>query len=270
MHDLGGKLAVVTGAAGGIGAALARALSAEGCRLALVDSSGDALLELARSLGSHASPHVMDVASADAWDELAAWALREQGGADLVVHNAGVTIHGRFASQTRADLDRIVGVNLLGVMHGCRAFLPQLTAKREAHVVIVSSLAGRVAFPYQSTYSATKFAVRGFASALRMEVRADGIGVTTVMPGAVATRLLERAHSYDATGSKKMATLMQSHGARPERVAARIVAAIRADEAEVMIGWDASATTLAHHLSPALFSRALSMGMGLFERARRG
>jgi short-subunit dehydrogenase len=212
----------------------------------------------------------MDVTSADAWDELANRLEREQGGAHLLVHNAGVTIHGRFGSQSRADVDRIVGVNLLGVMHGCRAFLPQLTSKHGAHVVVVSSLAGRVAFPYQSTYSATKFAVRGFASALRMEVRADRIGVTTVMPGAVATRLLERAQSYDVHGSAKMAALMQSYGTRPERVAQRIVAAIRADEAEVLIGWDASATTLAHALSPALFSRALSLGMGMFERARRG
>lgn len=255
MHRLEGKVAVVTGAAGGIGAALARRLRAEGCRLALVDVRGAELGPTERGV----TTHTMDVADPVAWDELAETVEAAHGGADLLVNNAGITVHGPFAAQSAADLDRIVDVNLRGVLHGCRAFLPQLLARGEAHIVNVSSLAGRVAFPHQSTYCATKFAVRGFSAALRMELSGRGVGVTAVMPGAVATRLLEAARSYDRPASRKMAELMLAHGTRPERVADRIVRAIRNDEPEVLIGWDARLTTALSALAPSALYGVLAL-----------
>lgn len=257
MKELRGTVAVITGAAGGIGAALARALHREGARVVLVDLARAPLEDAARSLGEGAIARPMDVSDGEAWDALAA-EVHEQGGADLLINNAGITILGAFADQSRADVDRIVDVNLKGVLHGCRAFLPQLAARR-GHVVNVSSLAGRVAFPYQSTYCATKFAVRGFTASLRMEL-AGRVGVTAVLPGTVATRLLQAAHSYDATASGKMAELMLAHGVRPEHVADRVLQAIRRDEAEVLIGWDARLTTAAQSLTPALLTGALAAG----------
>lgn len=255
MQSLHDKLAVVTGAAGGIGAALARHLAAEGCRLVLVDLHPAPLRDLARSLG--ATAHPMDVRDRDAWQDLAQLVERSHGGADILVNNAGLTILGAFLEQSFDELDRIVDVNLKGVLYGCRALAPQLVARGAGHVVNVSSLAGRVAFPYQSSYCATKYAVRGFTAALRMELAASGVGVTAVMPGAVATSLLETAQTYDASASRRMAELMLAHGARPERVAARIVRAIERDEAEVVIGWDAFVTTTAEMLAPRLVTTAL-------------
>ncbi len=254
MDALRGKVAVVTGAAGGIGGAIAARLRAEGCRLALVDLDAGSLVS-----APDVTTHAMDVSDARSWEALAAEVKEAHGGADLLVNNAGLTIHGTFADQSVEDLDRIVDVNLKGVLYGCRAFLPQLRARGAGHVVNLSSLAGRVAFPYQSTYCATKFAIRGFSAALRMELAGDGVGVTAVMPGAVATRLLDAARSYDRRASRKMAELMLEHGVRPERVADRVVRAIRRDEAEVLIGWDARVTTTAQALAPSVLYGALSM-----------
>lgn len=264
MRQLRGKVAVVTGAAGGIGAALARRLRAEGCRLALVDLDAPKLGPAEEGVTTHA----MSVADAVAWGRLADEVQAVHGGADLLVNNAGITILGTFGDQSLEDLDRIVDVNLKGVLYGCRALLPQLAARGEGHVVNVSSLAGRVAFPYQSTYCATKFAVRGFSAALRMELAASGVGVTAVLPGAVATRLLDTAQSYDRSASQKMAALMLEHGLRPERVADRVVTAIRRDEAEVLIGWDARLTTVAHALAPSALYGALASGLRARARAR--
>lgn len=252
LHD---KLAVVTGAAGGIGAALARRLAAEGCRLVLVDLSPTPLRDLARALG--ATAHPMDVRDPAAWQDLARLVERSHGGADLLVNNAGLTIHGTFLDHSFEDLDRIVDVNLKGVLYGCRVLVPQLVARGAGHVVNVSSLAGRVAFPYQSSYCATKYAVRGFTAALRMELAPAGVGVTAVMPGAVATGLLETAQSYDPRASRRIAELMLAHGARPDAVASRIVRAIERDEAEVVIGWDALLTTATETLAPGLVGALL-------------
>jgi len=260
MRALHGKLAVVTGAAGGIGAAIARALAAEGARLCLIDLRPDALDDVAAELAgeSDVETHVLDVADADGWKALAAGVEARSGGADLLVNNAGLTVVGSFADQSYEDLDRIVDVNLRSVLYGCRAFLPQLRARPEAHIVNVSSLAGRVGFPYQSTYCATKYAVRGLSVTLRMELAGDGIGVTTVLPGAVATELLSRARSYDGEATGVLSKLMLRHGVPPRRVAKRVVRAIRRNEAEVLIGWDARVLTTAATLSPTLVRHGLA------------
>jgi short-subunit dehydrogenase len=270
MLELRDKVAVVTGSSAGIGAALAVALHAEGCRVALVDIAPRLPDELASStdtsVHSSITVHEVDVADGAAWDALAAEVEARHGSASILVNNAGLTVVGAFADHTHDDIERIVDVNVKGVMHGCRAFLPQLLssgAKRGAHIVNVSSLAGRVAFPYQTAYSATKFAVRGFTAALRIELAARGVGVTAVLPGAVATNLLGAARSYDAAGSSKLAALMLAHGVRPRRLAARVLRAIRQDEPEVSIGLDAYVATTAHAVAPAILRGALSLAFRL-------
>jgi short-subunit dehydrogenase len=260
MDRLASKVSVITGAAAGIGAALARQLAEAGAHLVLVDRD-PAVAQLAASLPS-AEAHIFDVGDPGAQRALADAVAARHGGADLVVANAGINVHGLFLEQSFEDLERIVRVNLLGVLYLVRALGPGM--RRGGQVVVVSSLAGRVPFPYQTTYCATKYAVRGFAAALRPELTPRGIGVTAVMPGAVATRLLETASSYDRSASAKMAELMLRFGASPERVAASIVQAIRADTPEVLVGWDA-------RLATRLFERGL-LGplLGAATRARSG
>jgi short-subunit dehydrogenase len=249
---------VVTGAAGGIGAALVRRLHADGAHVIAVDVASEPLVSLASELGPRCVAHVLDVTDPVGWERLAD-EVATRGGARILVNNAGITVHGLFASHALADVDRVVDVNLKSVLYGCRAFLPQLCAAERAHIVNVSSLAGRVAFPYQSIYSATKFAVRGFSAALRIELAPHGVGVTAVLPGAVATRLLESARSYDGAASRSLAGLMLAHGVRPERLAERVVRAIRDDEAEVVVGWDARVALAARALAPRLLSHALEL-----------
>lgn len=250
-------VAIVTGAAGGIGAAIAKALADRGARVVLVDRDRTAL-ERTASAVPRATTHTMDVSDADAWQRLVRDVEQSHGGLDVLVSNAGLTIVGPFESQSIEDVDRIVDVNLKGVLYGCRAVVPRLRARGRGHLVNVSSLAGRVPFPYQTTYCATKYAVRGFTAALRMELAGSGVGVSCVLPGAVATRLLERAPSYDAPASEKLAELMLAHGMPPAHVAARVVRAIERDEAEVLVGLDARLTTLARTFVP----RALEAGLG--------
>lgn len=267
MRELRGKVAVVTGAAAGIGRAIAKGLAEEGAVPYLVDVDGGALEATVAELRQHheVGSRVVDVRDAGAWESLAAEVSDRHGGADLLVNNAGITIHGAFADQTVADLDRIVDVNLRGVLYGCRAFLPQLRARSPAHIVNISSLAGRVPFPYQSTYCATKYAVRGLSAALRMELAADDIGVTAIMPGAVATSLLDRGTSYDKKASATMAKLMLAYGVNPDRLAARAIRAIRRNEGEVRVGWDAWVTPTVTALAPGLLER----GLGAAFRRRR-
>lgn len=260
MRELRGKVAIVTGAGGGIGAAIAKRLAREGCRVVLLDRSVDAVEKVRAEIGGDARAHAFDVGDRDAWTRLAAELQREHAVVDLLVNNAGITVHGAFADHSLDDIDRIVRVNLLGVLYGCRVLLPLLRASGDAHIVNVSSLAGCVAFPFQSTYSATKFAVRGVSHALRMELAGHGIGVTAVLPGTVATRLLETATTYDRTASGRIAELMLAFGVRPEAVADRVVRAVRANEGEVTIGWDAHLARNAYAVAPGLLSRSLAAG----------
>lgn len=258
MMDLASKVSVITGAAGGIGAALATRLGDAGMRLVLVDRDPE-VLAVAGSIPG-AEGHVMDVTDAEAQRELAEHVRRSHGGVDLVIANAGINVHGLFLDQSFEDIERIVRVNLLGVLYLVRALGPDV--RSGGHVVLVSSLAGRVPFPYQTTYCATKFGVRGFGAALHPELSARGVGVTTVMPGTVATRLLQTASSYDRGASARMADLMLRYGLSPEKVAARIVDAVRRGEREVLIGWDA-------RLATGLFDRGvLGPLLGAATRAR--
>jgi len=257
------RLVVITGAGGGIGEALARRMNAAGARVVLTDVRADAIDALASEL-PRARARAMDVTRSADWDALADELARE-GGADVLVNNAGITVLGAFADQSLGDLERVLDVNLRGVIYGCHAFVPQLVARR-GHLVNVSSLAGVVAFPYQSTYCATKFAVRGLSASLRMELAPRGVGVTAVLPGAIATRLLERARSYDGAASQKMVELMLAHGTPPSRVADRIVRAIERDEGEVVIGWDAHATTALAAIAPRVLRRALTAGFRVRDR----
>ncbi len=267
MKDLIGRVAIVTGAGAGLGEALARRLVREGAQLALVDRDAEAIERLAKAL-PRTSAHPMDVTRRDAWPELLERVRHLHGGLDLLVNNAGLTIVGAFEEQSSDEIDRIVDVNLRGVLHGCHAAIP-LLRERRGHIVNVSSLAGQAPFPYQTTYCATKYAVRGFSAALRIELRQAGVGVSCVMPGTIATRFLDRAASHDAVASTKLAELMLARGMPPGAVAERIVTAVRRDEGEVLIGMDARVTVLAHRLAPRAVSRGLGAAFAWRTREKR-
>ncbi len=177
---LGGKVAVVTGASRGIGAAVARALDAEGVRLGLASRSGDDL-----ELDAVAQP--CDVSDSAQVDALVAATVERFGRLDILVADAGVGAYGAFLDLAPEHLEEMIDVNVKGTLYAVRAALPHLLASGEADIVTVASEAGRRGLPYEAVYCASKFAQVGFTRALDHELRERGVRCTNVCPGGVAT-----------------------------------------------------------------------------------
>jgi NADP-dependent 3-hydroxy acid dehydrogenase YdfG len=181
MTSLEGKVALVTGASRGIGAAVARSLAAEGVRLALASRSGDDLgLD-----GAVARP--CDVRRRDDLEALAAEAVERFGGIDILVANAGVGAYGPFLDLPANQLEEMIDVNVKGTLYAVRATLPHLLQSDEADIVTLASEAGRRGLPLEAVYCASKFAQVGFTRALDHELREQGVRCSNVCPGGVAT-----------------------------------------------------------------------------------
>jgi NADP-dependent 3-hydroxy acid dehydrogenase YdfG len=182
-----GRVAVVTGASSGIGAATARALAADGYRVALLARRVDRITALAKELGNGAIAIEADVTDRDSLLAAADRVQQELGGADVLVNNAGVMLLGPFSSDQRADYRRMVEVNLLGAITTTEVFLDQLK-NGGGDIVNISSVAGRTARPTNGVYTATKWGLNGWSESLRQELLPD-VRVTVIEPGAVATEL---------------------------------------------------------------------------------
>jgi NAD(P)-dependent dehydrogenase (short-subunit alcohol dehydrogenase family) len=181
MTSLEGRVALVTGASRGIGAAVARALAAEGVRLALASRSGS-------DLGLHgAVARPCDVRRPDDVEALAAEAVQRFGGIDILVANAGVGAYGPFLDLPADQLEEMIDVNVKGTLYAVRAALPHLLESDAADVVTLASEAGRRGLPFEAVYCASKFAQVGFTRALDHELREHGVRCSNVCPGGVAT-----------------------------------------------------------------------------------
>ncbi|WP_433327715.1 SDR family NAD(P)-dependent oxidoreductase [Spirillospora sp. CA-294931] len=268
MRDLNGKVAVVTGAASGIGAATARELARRGCDLALSDLNEDGLKKTAvaaERLGAKVSVHVVDAGDREAIYAFADAVTAEHGRAHILVNNAGVALIADAAAMSEPNLEWIMDINFWGVVHGTRAFLPHLERSGGGHIVNVSSVFGLFGVPSQSAYCASKFAVRGFTESLRMELDLAGspVSVTSVHPGGIRTNIVASAR-YEGTaavrgGTKEGTAALFEKIARttPERAATVIVAAITANRRRVRIGADAVALDLLARTFPRGYQRAL-------------
>jgi NADP-dependent 3-hydroxy acid dehydrogenase YdfG len=181
MTSLEGKVALVTGASRGIGAAVARAFAAKGVRLALASRSGDDL----GVDGAVARP--CDVRQPDDLEALAAEAVERFGGIDILVANAGVGAYGPFLELPADQLEEMIDVNVKGTLYAVRAALPHLLESDAADIVTLASEAGRRGLPLEEVYCASKFAQVGFTSALDHELREQGVRCSNVCPGGVAT-----------------------------------------------------------------------------------
>jgi NADP-dependent 3-hydroxy acid dehydrogenase YdfG len=181
MTSLEGKVALVTGASRGIGAAVARALGAEGVRLALASRSGE-------DLGLEAVvARPCDVRRPDDLEALAAEAATRFGGIDILVANAGVGAYGPFLDLPADQLEEMIDVNVKGTLYAVRAALPHLLESDAADIVTLASEAGRRGLPLEAVYCASKFAQVGFTRALDHELREQGVRCSNVCPGGVAT-----------------------------------------------------------------------------------
>jgi uncharacterized protein len=212
---------LLTGATGGIGATIARALVARGARLTLTGRRADALAPLARELEARAIP--CDLSDRRELDRLAA----EAAGVDLLVANAALPATGLLGELSYEEIDRMLEVNLRAPIALARALTPEMVRRGRGHVVFISSLSGKAASPASSIYSATKFGLRGFALGLRADLRPHGVGVSVVLPGFI------RDAGMFADASVR---LPRGVGTRsPEAVARGVIRAIERNRAEVEV-----------------------------------
>jgi NADP-dependent 3-hydroxy acid dehydrogenase YdfG len=201
--DHTGRVAVVTGASSGIGAATARALAANGYRVALLARRADRIGALADELGDAAIAIEADVTDRDSLVAAAQRVDTELGGADVLVNNAGVMLLAPFTSEQRAEQRQMVEVNLLGAMTATEVFLDQLR-DGGGDLVNISSVAGRTARAGNAGYAATKWGLNGWSEALRQELQPD-VRVIVVEPGAVATELPDHiTHAQTREGVEQM------------------------------------------------------------------
>jgi len=192
MPRLRGKVALVTGAAGGIGAAAARAMAAEGAELLLTDADAAGVEQVAQDLGEHASSRSHDVTSEDDWQAVTDWALQTHGQVDVLVNNAGVFLAAPLADTTPDAFRRVIDVNTTGVFLGMRALAPAMCERQAGSIVNVSSVAGLMGSPYLTAYAASKWAVRGMTKVVAKELAAFGVRVNSVHPGQIDTDMNAR------------------------------------------------------------------------------
>src|SRR6267154_3180523 len=271
MRDIKGVVAVVTGAASGIGRALAVDLARLGAQLALADVNTAGLEETRALLGNAtARTYTVDVSKASAVENFAHEVQRDFGRASLIINNAGVALMGTLAEVSLEDMEWLLGINFWGVVHGCKFLLLLLQRETDAHIVNLSSIFGLIGPPGQAAYAASKFAVHGFSQSLREELRAtSAIKVTSVHPAGIATPIANRARAASGVTSaarqeaeeyfKKVALIT------PEEAALVIIKGVLANKNRVLIGSDAYRIDRIQRLFPA---RASAMFASFLEKRR--
>jgi NAD(P)-dependent dehydrogenase (short-subunit alcohol dehydrogenase family) len=248
VSDLTGRTALVTGAGSGIGRETALAFARRGADLVVCDVNETGVQETAGRIQSlrrgRVASHVVDVADARQMADFAAAVHASIPAVDLLMNNAGIGIGGGFLDTSLEDWDRILGVNLLGVIHGCHFFVPSMVARGAGgHVINVSSAAGYVATSSLAAYCTTKFGVLGLSEALRDELAVHRIGVTTVCPGLINTPITRSSKLVGPYASEalreEMVRVYERRNYPPERVAENILKAVARNRAVAPIAAEA-------------------------------
>jgi NAD(P)-dependent dehydrogenase (short-subunit alcohol dehydrogenase family) len=256
------RVAVVTGAASGLGRALAHRLAELGATLELcdVDEPGlETTAEACRARGASVGSHLVDVGDHDAVARFAEDVVGTHGAVRVVINNAGIALAKQATEQDVGDVHRVLDVNLRGVINGTQAFLPALAASGDGRLVNISSVFGLVPMPFNSAYNASKFGVRGYTEAVAIELALDGapISVTCVHPGGIATNIAANAQS--APGNEQLLvsfeTLLRMP---PERAAEVILRAVARRRRRVLVGADAWALHLGSTLLGHRFQHAVT------------
>lgn len=240
-----GKKALITGAGSGIGKATALKLAAEGASLVLSDLNADAVRQTATEAAAHGAAaidvHVVNVAHWDGMQAMAANVHKAHGAMDILVNNAGVGMAGDFLSTTVEDWQWVLGINLMGVVHGCKLFAPPMVQRGQGHIVNLASAAGYYAAPDMSAYSASKHAVLGLSESLRAELADQGVGVSAICPGVINTGIVASSRMRGAAGQAQdnIVAFYRKRNYGPELVADAILSAIRHNRAVVPVSPEA-------------------------------
>ncbi len=192
MGRLEGKVALITGAAGGIGAAAARRLAREGARLLLTDADEERALALAKELGGDTDALAHDVTSEEHWQAVVEHAVEAHGRIDVLLNNAGVFLAAPLTDTTLEQFRRVQDVNVTGVFLGMRTVAPAMIERRAGSIINVSSVAGLTGPPYLTAYAASKWAVRGMSKVAAKELAQSGVRVNSLHPGQIDTDMNTR------------------------------------------------------------------------------
>ncbi|MEM7158948.1 MAG: SDR family oxidoreductase [Myxococcota bacterium] len=270
MRDFRDSVAVVTGAASGIGRALAHRLADMGARIAISDVDENGLEQTRAAVaqkGAEVQAWRLDVADRKAVFEHADAVVERFGRVHLVINNAGVTIAGTVKDTSIEDFEWLMGINFWGVVYGTKAFLPHLERSAWGHIVNVSSVFGIIAVPRQSSYNASKFAVRGFTEALRQELDAEGshISCTSVHPGGIKTNIARAAKTVgaDPWGGKRSPDKAASDFEKmarttPDEAARIILDAARRNKKRVLVGPDAHLIDMIQRSMPTSYQKLVA------------
>jgi short-subunit dehydrogenase len=266
METLADKVAVVTGAASGIGRSLATNLAAKGCHLAISDLNQEGLQETANLVSSQnvkITTHLVDVANRDQVYQYADEVVKQHGKANIVINNAGVALGDSIEDVSYEDFEWIMNINFWGVVHGTKAFLPYLKKEPEGHIVNISSINGIVPNPYNGPYCATKFAVKGFTETLRQELHGTSVGVTVVHPGGIKTDIVRngrfRKHAQPNMSKEHLAAVYDEKlfKTTADTAARTIVSGIENNKQRILIGGDAKFLDWLTRLFPVSATRLM-------------
>ena len=259
--ELKGQTAVLTGAASGIGQALAIQLGAQGCHLALVDRNIEGLEKTQRLITRPditISCHALDLANREQTLLLADEVMSHHSQVHMLINNAGVALGGSFEQTAPTDFDWLMRINFEALVDLTRQFLPLLKRHNQpAKIVNISSLYGLISPPGQSAYSASKFAVRGFSNALRHELNQTNVGVLVVHPGGIATAIARNAKIAEGIPSEEVSQ-RQAEAKKllkmpPSQAATYIIDGLHRDKARLLIGSDAKLLGFIERLFPVRY-----------------
>lgn len=264
-YNFANRWALITGAAAGIGRAIAMELAARGCNLFLVDVNLAGLEETKRLVGDAAQTRVLtaDLTDRAAADRILQGVIDAGLRIDLLINNAGVGVFGSFENATPEDFEWVMAINFDAPVRLVRAFLPMLRQSDDAWIINMSSLLGLIAAPGQVAYCASKFAIRGFTEALTCELEGSNVGVSVVHPGGVATEIALNARTPQGQGVK-LANIDAQRAAThaslkmPAAQAAQIILdGVARRKARILVGDDAKLMSRMQRLFPNKYRKML-------------
>jgi butyryl-CoA dehydrogenase len=273
MNSFKGQVAVITGAASGIGKALALKLAGQGCHLALADKDIAGLEAIQQEItffDVSCLIQELDVSDNQAFVNFAQRVNAQFSGVDMLFNNAGVSLIDSVENQSDEDFHWLMNINFWGVVYGTRAFLPYLKVAPHAHLVNVSSLFGLLSLPLQSAYNASKFAVRGFTESLKMEMAGTNVAVHCVHPGGIKTNITNNAKisTNQVPKSQILADFNKQAKTTAEQAADIILQGLVKNKRRILVGSDAKLLDKIVRWFPATYEKVLGFEKGVLKKRK--
>ena len=271
--------ALVTGAASGLGRALAQRLAADGCHVALCDLKETDLISLGEELRTkypdiRVSTHLSNIGQKASMMEMRQEVLKIHGGINFLFNNAGVTLCDSVRDGHFADFEHVVNVNLMGAVFGTKIFLKDLESQETAHIINISSMFGAVAYPNHTAYCTSKFGLRGFSESLSIELRHSHVHVHCVLPGFIRTSLLDNGKLIDVSaiidtieefkeGFDRFGILSASQAAN------KILSQVARKKSQIIIGADGKCLSIVQRIFPSFYKKIFGYGIDVYSNWSR-